>query len=73
MGGGMILASRQDVAHDEGVIEIKFDPRKALYYLSYRNRNVELEKSEQCPAADIWERLRLFIAYKFGVRLKKIP
>lgn len=73
MGGGMVLSMRQTVAHDEGVIIVEFDPTQNLFSLSYRNRAVEPDQFEQCPAADIWERLRLFVGYKFGIRLGKLP
>ena len=73
MGGGLVLATRSDVAHDEGVIVVEFDPRKNAFSLSYRNRDVAPDQSEQVQIAEAWERLRLFVAYKFGVRLKKTP
>lgn len=73
MGGGMVLAARQDVAHNEGVIVVEFDPRKSLFSLSYRNWEVEPEHVERCSVSDVWERLRLFVGYKLGVRLKKTP
>ena len=73
MGGGLVLAARSDVEMDEGVILIYFDPRKHLFSLGYRHRDVQPEQSEECPAADIWERLRLFLAYKFGIHRKPEP
>lgn len=73
MGGGMILAARQDVDFDEGVVVVEFDPRRSLFSLSYRNREVEPDHSEQCSPTEVWERLRLFVGYKLGVRLKKTP
>ncbi len=73
MGGGFILAARSDVAMDEGIILVRFDPKKSRFLLSYRNRDIQPEHSEECPPEEIWERLRLFLAYKFGVRVKKTP
>ncbi len=73
MGGGLVLATRSDVSHDEGVIVVEFDPKKSAFSLSYRHREVAPDQSEECQVADAWERLRLFVAYKFGVRLKKTP
>jgi hypothetical protein len=73
MGGGLVFAARNDVARNEGVIVIEFDPRKSQVSLSYQNEEVEPTQSEVCSMTEIWERLRLFAAYKFGVRLKKEP
>jgi hypothetical protein len=70
MGGGLVLAARPDVEHDEGVILVFFDPRKRRFSLSYRHRDVQPEHSEDCSEQDIDERLRLFLAYKFGVHTK---
>jgi hypothetical protein len=70
MGGGLVLSNRPEVEHDEGVVLIYFNPSKPSFELSYRNRDVEPAQSEQCSPDDIWERLRLFIAYKFGIHRK---
>jgi len=70
MGGGLVLAARSDVAHDEGVIVVFFDPRKHRFSLSYRHRDVQPEHSEDCSEEAVGERLRLFLAYKFGVHTK---
>jgi hypothetical protein len=69
MGGGLVLAARADVAMDEGVIIIYFDPSKKQFSLSYRHRDVQPEHSEICTESDIWERLRLYLGYKFGIRI----
>ncbi|HXB01372.1 MAG TPA: hypothetical protein VNV15_00975 [Opitutaceae bacterium] len=71
MGGGLVLAARPDVAFDEGVILVYFDPKKNRFSLYYRQRDVQPEQSEECSEEDVWERLRLFLGYKFGVRVKK--
>ena len=73
MGGGLVLSVRSDVEHDEGVIVIYFDPRKSRFSLSYRHREVQPDQQEECGEAEIWERLRLFLAYKFGVHRKPEP
>lgn len=70
MGGGLVLSARSDVEHDEGVIVVSFDPRKHRFSLSYRHRDVQPEHSEDCSEEEIRERLRLFLAYKFGLHIK---
>jgi hypothetical protein len=70
MGGGLVLAPQSNVAHDKDVIVIYFDPQKQLFSLSHRNRDVQPEQSENCSVDTVKERLRLFIAYKFGVYRK---
>jgi hypothetical protein len=67
MGGGIVLSVRPDVAQDEGVILVYFDPKKSQFSLSYRHRDIQPNQDEVCTEADIWERLRLFLAYKLGV------
>jgi len=69
MGGGLVLATRADVGMDEGVIVIYFDPKMRQFSLSYRHRDVQPEQSEICSESDIWERLRLYLGYKFGIRI----
>ena len=71
MGGGMVLAARLDVAQDEGVILIYFDPSKRQFSLHYRHREVEPEQVELCSEEEAGERLRLFLAYRFGVYRRK--
>ena len=73
MGGGLVLSVRPEVAHDEGVVVVYFDPRESRFSLSYRHRDVEPFKEEQCAKEEIWERLRLYLAYKFGVYRKQEP
>lgn len=70
MGGGLVLSTREDVGFDEGVILVYFDPVKGRFYLHYRHTEIEPEQSETCGPGDIWERLRLFLGYKFGIRIK---
>lgn len=70
MGGGLVLAARSDVAHDEGVILVFFDPRKRSFSLSYRNRDVQPDQFEDCSEEEVSERLRLYIAYQFGIYTK---
>jgi hypothetical protein len=67
MGGGLVLAARPEVEHNEDVILIHFDPSKRLFSLSHRHENVQPEQKEDCPENVVWERLRLFLAYKFGI------
>jgi hypothetical protein len=69
IGGGLILATRADVAQNEGVIAIYFDPSKKKFSLSYQHQDVHPEQSETCSESDIWERLRLYLGYKFGIRI----
>src|SRR3954470_5294871 len=73
MGGGLVIAARSDVAHDEGVIVVFFDPRKRRFSLSYRHRDVQPDHAEDCSEEDVGERLRLFLAYKLGVHTKPNP
>jgi hypothetical protein len=70
MGGGLVLAARSDVAQDEGVIVVSFDPRKRRFSISYRHRDVQPDHCEDCSEEDVGERLRLFLAYKLGVYTK---
>jgi hypothetical protein len=70
MGGGLVLAPQDDVARDKDVIVIYFDPQKQLFSLSHRNRDIQPEQHERCAEDEIWERLRLFLAYKFGIYRK---
>src|SRR5262245_46332338 len=69
MGGGLGLAARADVQQYDGVIVIYFDPSKRRFSLSYRHCDVEPEQTEECPQEYIWARLRLYLGYKFGVRI----
>jgi hypothetical protein len=71
MGGGLVLADRADVAHNEGVVLIYFYPKRSRFVLSYRHSDVHPEQAEECTEAEIWERLRLYLAYKFGVRISQ--
>ena len=73
MGGGLVLSARPDVAHNEGVILVYFDPRKKRFSLSYRHWEVQPDQEEECAEGEVWERLRLFLAYKFGLHRKPEP
>ena len=68
MGGGFVAATRPDVAHDEGVLVVRFDARKKQFTFDYRNADVEPPHSERCSVDVAWERLRLFLGYKFGIQ-----
>jgi hypothetical protein len=69
MGGGLVLAARADVEHDEGVILVYFDPKKDRFSIHYRHSDVQPEQSDVCAPKEVWERLRLFLGYKFGIRI----
>ena len=71
MGGGLVLAAHPHVELDEGVILIYFDPKEFRFSLHYRNREVEPEQLEHCSVEDIWHRLRLYLSYKFGIRINE--
>jgi len=71
MGGGLVLAAREDVAFNESVILIYFDPENRTFSLSYRHSEVHPDQTEKCSEEDVFERLRLFLAYKFGIYVKK--
>lgn len=73
MGGGLVLASRADVAMDEGVIVVEYDPAENRFCLSYRHRELAAGQAERCSPAEVWARLRLYIGYKLGVRLREGP
>ena len=71
MGGGLVLAARADVAMDEGVVLVYFDPTRQVFSLAYRHRNVGEEQIEECREDQIWERLRLYLGYKLGIRIPR--
>jgi hypothetical protein len=71
MGGGIVIAARADVEMNEGVIVVEFDPKNAQFHISYRHEDVQPEQAESCSEQNAEERLRLFLAYKFGVLPKK--
>jgi hypothetical protein len=66
MGGGLVLAARPDVAMNEGVIIVRFDPTTGQFSLDYFNGGFEPEQSERCAESDVSERIRLYLAYKLG-------
>jgi len=71
MGGGLLIASHENVEFNEGVILIYFDPKKKKFSLSYRHQDVQPDQTEECVEEKIFERLHLFLAYKFGVYIRK--
>lgn len=70
MGGGLVLSTRGEVAHDEGVVLVEFDPKANAFTLFYRNEGIEQEHVETCRAEDLYETLRRLISYKLGLRLE---
>ncbi len=71
IGGGLVLAARPDVAHDEGVVLVNYHPKGRNFSLRYRHKSIELEQAESCSEEEVWQRLRLYLGYKLGVQTRR--
>lgn len=69
MGGGLLLSPEEELYHNDNVLLISFAPNgQRRFHFEHRTVS-QRNDSKDCSVEEAWSTLRLFVAYKFGIRL----
>jgi hypothetical protein len=68
MGGNLLLSPEEDLHQNDNVLLIAYDPAKRRFHFEHRTISKKND-SQEVDAAEAWQTLRLFVGYKFGIRL----
>ena len=71
MGGNLLLSPETELHFDDNVLLISFRPKEQHFHFEHRT----LSKKNDVKHASIdeaWNTLRLFVGYKFGIRLSEL-
>jgi hypothetical protein len=68
MGGNLLISPEEELHHNDNVLLISYCPEKQGFHFEHRT----VSKNDDFKDAGIpeaWHTLRLFVGYKFGIRL----
>jgi hypothetical protein len=68
MGGGLLLSPEQQLHHNDNVLLVSFSPEEKRFHFEHRTIS-QMNDSQYSTVEGAWSTLRLFVAYKFGIRL----
>lgn len=71
MGGNLLLSPEKELHFDDNVLLISFRPDKQIFHFEHKT----VSKNNDVKDASIneaWNMLRLFVGYKFGIRLPEV-
>lgn len=68
MGGNLLLSPEKELHKDDNVLLISYRPKQQLFHFEHRtiSKNDDLK---DVGITEVWPTLRLFVGYKFGIRL----
>ena len=68
MGGILLLSPDEELHKNDNVLLISYRPRKKLFHFEHRTISKN-DDSKDVETGEVWPALRLFVGYKFGIRL----
>ena len=68
MGGNLLLSPEPELHRDDNVLLVSYAPKEERFHLEHRTISHNND-SKDAPATEVWAALRLFVGYKFGIRL----
>ena len=68
MGGNLLLSPDEELHRNDNILLISYKPDKDEFHFEHRtiSRN---DDSKSVSQSEAWMTLRLFVGYKFGIRL----
>ena len=68
MGGNLLLSPEEQLQMNDNVLLVSYRPKAQLFHFEHRTIT-KMDDSKDVPIAETWNTLRLFVGYKFGLRL----
>lgn len=68
MGGNLLLSPDEELHHNDNVLLISYSPDKQRFLFEHRTVSKH-DDSKTVGDLEAWAALRLFVGYKFGIRL----
>jgi hypothetical protein len=68
MGGNLLLSPEEELHKDDNVLLISYSPEQQVFHFEHRTISKN-DDSKDAGIAEAWPTLRLFVGYKFGIRL----
>ena len=70
MGGGLLLSPEEELHHNDNVLMIAYCPAEDSFHFEHRTISKH-DDVKDAGADEVSNTLRLFVGYKFGIRLPK--
>ncbi len=71
MGGNLLLSLEKELHHNDNVLMVSYHPKEQRFHFEHRTISKKND-SKDASTDEAWNVLRLFVGYKFGIRLPKI-
>lgn len=71
MGGNLLLSPESELHWNDNVLLISYQPEEKLFHFEHRTVSKN-DDSKDAPIKEAWNTLRLFIGYKFGLKLPEL-
>lgn len=71
MGGNLLLSPEEQLQTDDNVLLISYHPKEQLFHFEHRTVS-KMDDSKDASIPEAWDTLRLFVGYKFGLRLPEM-
>lgn len=68
MGGNLLLSPESELHWNDNVLLISYQPEETLFHFEHRTVSKN-DDSKDASIEEAWNTLRLFVGYKFGLRL----
>jgi hypothetical protein len=68
MGGNLLLSPEEELHHNDNVLLISYRPKEQLFRFEHRTISKQ-DDTKDTSITEAWNAMRLFVGYKFGIRL----
>jgi hypothetical protein len=68
MGGNLLVSPEEELHRNDNVLLISYLPEKDLFHFQHRTISKKNDTKDS-KGDEVWKTLRLFVGYKFGIRL----
>lgn len=68
MGGNLLVSPEEELHHNDNVLLISFRPKEQVFHFEHRTVTKH-DDSKDATIEEAWDTMRLFVGYKFGIRL----
>jgi len=71
MGGILVLSPEEELYRDDNILLVSYQPNERRFHFEHRTISKNND-SKDASNDEAWNTLRLFVGYKFGIRLPEI-
>jgi len=68
MGGNLLVSPEEELCRDDNVLLVSYKPQQRKFHFEHRMTSNNND-AKDARIEDAWATLRLFVGYKFGIRL----